>query len=291
MNRQSAQPSTSRVQPSTTSGQASTTSGQVSTIDEKCSICQEEIDADSTIITCGHRFCTTCINEWMLISNACPICRLAIDRNLPLVNVQDPGIFDPTNPDDEHYDPNAPVYSDEEEAYSDDEGDDSEEVGYSDEEMRPGAPPADEASLLQDYTAYIHEVQNVDHDVELFVSSYFHNSGVEVTFYSNDETVTRVTKETLNDFEWHIEYDHLSRYPFIPEEWWNYYVKDNYNVVVGRYCVGHIFEMLRVPNSRLNVRFVGGHPTNDIFLCTCHTLFTHDEDYKKHLGAWHNMFE
>jgi hypothetical protein len=45
-------------------------------IEKECSICLEPMsDKDSEFLECVHRFHTTCLNQWLEISDQCPICR------------------------------------------------------------------------------------------------------------------------------------------------------------------------------------------------------------------------
>jgi len=44
-----------------------------------CSICLEDIEIDSCILTCKHKFHTECIKQ--LIKLDCPLCRQKIDVN------------------------------------------------------------------------------------------------------------------------------------------------------------------------------------------------------------------
>lgn len=46
----------------------------------KCSVCLEEFQAgtDATRMFCGHLFCTTCIDEWLVKANSCPVCRFEL---------------------------------------------------------------------------------------------------------------------------------------------------------------------------------------------------------------------
>ena len=40
-----------------------------------CSICQEIFDEPVVTKDCGHTYCKDCINEWLLLSNTCPLDR------------------------------------------------------------------------------------------------------------------------------------------------------------------------------------------------------------------------
>ncbi|KAE8667756.1 putative Catalytic [Hibiscus syriacus] len=46
-------------------------------VDNKCSICQEEYEADEEMgkLCCGHSFHIPCIKQWLLQKNACPVCK------------------------------------------------------------------------------------------------------------------------------------------------------------------------------------------------------------------------
>ena len=86
-------------------------------------------------------------------------------------------------------------------------------LGSSDNEMDEeensanDQPPDSERELLNE-SAYIYEVTNVDADAREYVSEYFHRSGVDVTFYSNDSSESRVRLNTLGQFEWRIVFKH-----------------------------------------------------------------------------------
>ncbi|XP_043700022.1 uncharacterized protein LOC122650692 [Telopea speciosissima] len=45
--------------------------------DWKCSICQEEYEADDDVgkLDCGHSYHICCIKQWLLRKNACPVCK------------------------------------------------------------------------------------------------------------------------------------------------------------------------------------------------------------------------
>ncbi len=47
--------------------------------DESCVICLGELDAERTVLTCTHQFCTGCIRSWMENSSSCPVCRAEIE--------------------------------------------------------------------------------------------------------------------------------------------------------------------------------------------------------------------
>ncbi|XP_027125603.2 uncharacterized protein [Coffea arabica] len=46
-------------------------------VEKKCSVCQEEYDADDEMgkLNCGHQFHIQCIKKWLSQKNACPICK------------------------------------------------------------------------------------------------------------------------------------------------------------------------------------------------------------------------
>ncbi|XP_057952557.1 uncharacterized protein LOC131146788 [Malania oleifera] len=46
----------------------------------KCSICQEEYEADDEIgkLDCGHGYHINCIKQWLLQKNSCPVCKAAV---------------------------------------------------------------------------------------------------------------------------------------------------------------------------------------------------------------------
>ena len=53
-----------------------------------CSICLELLESEATgeyriksLIECGHRFHTVCINQWLINTNSCPLCRTLILRD------------------------------------------------------------------------------------------------------------------------------------------------------------------------------------------------------------------
>ena len=46
----------------------------------KCPICLEEIENQSTALNCGHIFCYECISHWVQQRNRCPLCRQVIGR-------------------------------------------------------------------------------------------------------------------------------------------------------------------------------------------------------------------
>ncbi|KAK9091787.1 hypothetical protein Sjap_024964 [Stephania japonica] len=45
----------------------------------KCSICQEEYEADDDVgkLECGHSYHTSCIKQWLRQKNACPVCKVS----------------------------------------------------------------------------------------------------------------------------------------------------------------------------------------------------------------------
>lgn len=49
-------------------------------VDKKCTICQEEYEADDEMgkLDCGHSFHTQCIKQWLGQKNACPVCKAAV---------------------------------------------------------------------------------------------------------------------------------------------------------------------------------------------------------------------
>ncbi|XP_077210620.1 uncharacterized protein LOC143846089 isoform X1 [Tasmannia lanceolata] len=56
---------------------------QLSTgLEFKCSICQEEYEADDELgkLHCGHGYHIYCIKQWLLNKNACPICKAAASQ-------------------------------------------------------------------------------------------------------------------------------------------------------------------------------------------------------------------
>ncbi|KAI3920716.1 hypothetical protein MKW98_005542 [Papaver atlanticum] len=46
----------------------------------KCSICQEEYEADDEVgkLNCGHNYHICCIKQWLLQKNACPVCKVPV---------------------------------------------------------------------------------------------------------------------------------------------------------------------------------------------------------------------
>lgn len=49
-------------------------------VDKKCTICQEEYEADDEMgkLDCGHGFHIQCIKQWLSQKNACPVCKAAV---------------------------------------------------------------------------------------------------------------------------------------------------------------------------------------------------------------------
>ncbi|KAK2647953.1 hypothetical protein Ddye_015442 [Dipteronia dyeriana] len=49
-------------------------------VDKKCTICQEEFEADDEMgkLDCGHSFHIQCIKQWLAHKNACPVCKAAV---------------------------------------------------------------------------------------------------------------------------------------------------------------------------------------------------------------------
>ena len=46
----------------------------------QCVICMEGCSADtSCVLSCTHRFHSTCIHHWLLVTSSCPICREPVD--------------------------------------------------------------------------------------------------------------------------------------------------------------------------------------------------------------------
>ena len=48
---------------------------------EICSICLDDIKFIPIKLDCGHKFCGSCINEWIILSKNCncPTCRMVIN--------------------------------------------------------------------------------------------------------------------------------------------------------------------------------------------------------------------
>lgn len=44
-------------------------------VDNPCSVCLEKLSTDNTALSCGHTYHKKCIDEWLLKSQTCPICR------------------------------------------------------------------------------------------------------------------------------------------------------------------------------------------------------------------------
>jgi hypothetical protein len=51
-----------------------------------CMICLESTTAKP--IACGHQFHSRCIKIWADKYNSCPLCRVAIDKNKPIVKCE-----------------------------------------------------------------------------------------------------------------------------------------------------------------------------------------------------------
>ena len=51
-------------------------------IDEECSICLNTFDNEISILDCGHKFHTSCIERWSQIKPTCPLCRKFIYSQL-----------------------------------------------------------------------------------------------------------------------------------------------------------------------------------------------------------------
>lgn len=49
--------------------------------DIECAICQQkcEIDSYARILLCGHKYCNSCISQWLEHNKTCPTCRYNID--------------------------------------------------------------------------------------------------------------------------------------------------------------------------------------------------------------------
>jgi hypothetical protein len=59
---------------------------ELSSENDACIICQEEYEAEELIGTleCGHQYHATCIKQWLMMKNLCPICKttaLSSDRS------------------------------------------------------------------------------------------------------------------------------------------------------------------------------------------------------------------
>ncbi|KAK9115451.1 hypothetical protein Syun_022248 [Stephania yunnanensis] len=50
-----------------------------SEMERKCSICQEEYEADDDVgkLECGHSYHISCIKQWLRQKNACPVCKVS----------------------------------------------------------------------------------------------------------------------------------------------------------------------------------------------------------------------
>lgn len=53
-----------------------------------CIVCSEILVFPSTVVTCGHTFCSLCIEKWNKKSADCPICRSKIDDIIPNVGLE-----------------------------------------------------------------------------------------------------------------------------------------------------------------------------------------------------------
>lgn len=52
-----------------------------------CTICFDEVDKNSSQLTCKHKFHSNCLNEWIRHgNNICPNCRKIINENRPRIN-------------------------------------------------------------------------------------------------------------------------------------------------------------------------------------------------------------
>ena len=52
---------------------------------ELCAICQDDVNiTNRKILDCRHEFCGDCLQQWAEITNACPVCRKAIDSSQPI---------------------------------------------------------------------------------------------------------------------------------------------------------------------------------------------------------------
>ncbi|URD74045.1 zinc finger, C3HC4 type, domain containing protein [Musa troglodytarum] len=51
-------------------------------IERKCSICQEEYEANDETgrLECGHGYHMYCIKQWLLLKNACPVCKAPVPK-------------------------------------------------------------------------------------------------------------------------------------------------------------------------------------------------------------------
>ncbi|KAL5226573.1 hypothetical protein ABZP36_014838 [Zizania latifolia] len=51
-------------------------------IDKKCSICQEEFEANEEMgrLDCGHSYHVYCIKQWLSQKNVCPVCKTAVTK-------------------------------------------------------------------------------------------------------------------------------------------------------------------------------------------------------------------
>lgn len=51
-----------------------------------CPICQDVPTQPYMLPLCGHSFCYSCIKYWFQCNPSCPVCRMAIGENKPVVN-------------------------------------------------------------------------------------------------------------------------------------------------------------------------------------------------------------
>ncbi|KAI4347215.1 hypothetical protein L6164_008047 [Bauhinia variegata] len=60
--------------------QTDTSTPQASQVDKKCSICQEEYEADDELgkLNCGHSYHVQCIRQWLAQKNFCPVCKAEV---------------------------------------------------------------------------------------------------------------------------------------------------------------------------------------------------------------------
>ncbi|XP_062206582.1 probable E3 ubiquitin-protein ligase HIP1 [Phragmites australis] len=51
-------------------------------MERKCSICQEEFEANEEMgrLGCGHSYHVYCIKQWLSQKNACPVCKTAVNK-------------------------------------------------------------------------------------------------------------------------------------------------------------------------------------------------------------------
>ncbi|KAI4350961.1 hypothetical protein L6164_005363 [Bauhinia variegata] len=57
-----------------------TSTPQANQFDKKCSICQEEYEADDELgkLNCGHGYHVQCIRQWLAQKNFCPVCKAEV---------------------------------------------------------------------------------------------------------------------------------------------------------------------------------------------------------------------